>query len=202
MLANRPSNRAGLVLGLIVLALALPTRDVQSQARPRPLPHLAYERLDSLEQAALTGATFDDRLHAVSTITSIGLGQGDCVRGPAPTTIKFPGLVSRLATIYRRSDDVTLRHVILDRMLWQAECEAATAFLTEAVEDAPSAPQPVGMSDDLRSSPQSHAVDVLVAFGVRGEPALRRLHAQATVRDSSARANLEALSRRGFRRLR
>ena len=202
MLALRQSRRASLVLGLLGLAAVVPTREATSQAGQRPLPQVAYQRLDSLEQVALTGTTFEARLHAVSTITSIALGQGDCVRGPAPSAIKYPGLVSRLASVYRRSQDAEQRHAILDLMLWHVECAEAAAFLAEAAEEAPAAPTTSAgvFSDELTVSTQLRAVSVLVALGPHGEPALRRLHGQSTVRDSSARAFLEVLSRHGFRR--
>ena len=201
MFALRQSRRVCVVLGLLGLAAVVPMREAASQAGQRPLPRVAYQRLDSLEQVALTGTTLEARLHAVYTITSIALGQGDCVGGPAPSAIKYPGLVSRLASIYRRSHDAALRHSILNKMLWQVECAEAVEFLTEAAEEAPAAPTTSAgvFSDDIRRSTQSHAVSVLVTFGPHGEPALRRLHGQATVRDSSARASLEVLSRHGFR---
>ncbi|MHB1329845.1 MAG: hypothetical protein ACYC2K_16730 [Gemmatimonadales bacterium] len=100
------------------------------------MPQLAYQRLDSLEQAALTGTTFAARLHAVGTINSIAIGQGNCDLEPAPSAIRFPGLVSRLAAIYRRSEDTNLRNAIIAKILWQVECAEAVAFLVEAAEGA------------------------------------------------------------------
>lgn len=202
MLGLRELCPARLVLGLAFIAAVVPLHEAAPQARQRPLPQVAYQRLDSLERAALTSPTFAERLHAVGTIASIAIGQGDCVRGPAPSAVRYPGLVSRLAAIYRQSQDAALRHVILDRMLWQVECPEVVSFLVEAAEEAPSErAAPAGVvHDEVRASTQSHAVDVLVALGPRGEPTLRRLHAQGTVRDSTARASLESLSRQGFRR--
>src|SRR5690606_33630506 len=93
------------------------------QLPPRPSPAVAYQRLDSLEQAALTGTTFAPRLHAASTITSIARGQGSCVSGPNQSAVVYPGLVRRLASIYRRSADASLRRSILNLMLFQVECD-------------------------------------------------------------------------------
>ena len=202
MLALRQSRRVCVVLGLLGLAAVVPMREAASQAGQRPLPRVAYQRLDSLEQVALTGTTFAVRLDAVSTINSIALGQGNCVGGPAPSVIKYPGLVSRLASIYRRSQDANLREAIVGKMLWQAECAEAVAFLAEAAEEAPSAPITSAgvIYDGFRNTPQSDAVSILVAFGPRGESVLRRMHSQGTVRDSIARTSLERLSRHGFRR--
>ena len=202
MFALRQSRRVCVVLGLLGLAAVVPMREASSQARQRPLPRVAYQRLDSLEQVALTGTTFAVRLDAVSTITSIAFGQGDCVGGPAPSVIKYPGLVSRLASIYRRSQDANLREAIIGKMLWQAECAEAVEFLAEAAEEAPPVPTaPVGfVYDGIRASPQALAVAILVSFGSHGEPTLRRMHSQGTVRDSIARTSLERLSRHGFRR--
>ena len=201
MLALRQSRRVCVVLGLLGLAAVVPMREASSQARQRHLPQVAYQRLDSLEQAALTGTTFEARLHAVGSITRIGIGQADCVRGSAPSAIKYPGLVSRLASIYRRSQDANLREAILGQMLWQAECAEAVAFLAEAAEEAPSAPITSAgvIYDGFRNTPQSDAVSILVAFGPRGESVLRRMHSQGTVRDSIARTSLEILARNGFR---
>jgi hypothetical protein len=75
--------------------------------------------------------------------------------------------------------------------------------LAEAATEAPppSPPQSAGVasfSDDVGGSLQSTALAVLRQLGPDGEAALRRLHAQGTVRDSSARAFLERLARQGF----
>ncbi|MGH7562185.1 MAG: hypothetical protein ACRENB_14330 [Gemmatimonadales bacterium] len=191
-----------LVLALGAMAAIVTGGKAAAQARQRPLPQVAYQRLDSLERAALTGLTFADRLHAVSTITSIAVGQGECMGSATPTTIRYPGLVSRLATIYRRSQGVDLREAILDKMLWHSECAEAVAFLAGVAEEAPveRAPASAAVYDEVRPSLQLRAISVLVSLGTHGEPALRRLHAQGSVRDSSARASLETLSRHGFRR--
>ncbi len=180
-------------------------RSASAQGRPpRMLPDVAYKRLDSLEQAALSAPTFAARLDAVGAITYIGAGQGNCWVGPTPTVIKYPGLVSRLAVIYRRSQETALREGILWQLRFYPECTEAAAFLAEAAAEAPLEAPPaspgVVLSDDPRISLQSTALAVLRQLGPIGETTLRRLYAQGTVRDSSARAFLERLSRQGFPR--
>lgn len=201
-MALRRSSLSTLLLVVFALAAAVPSRDASSQQLPpRPSPAVAYQRLDSLEQAALTGATFRSRQHAVSTITSIGLGQGDCVRGTAPQTTEYPGLVSSLASIFRRSEDAELRRSILGLMGFQAECAEAVAFLTTVAQESPPAP-PAGsfVTDGFRNTLQSDAVSLLLSFGDLGEQALRRLHSEGTVRDPFARVLLEKVATNAFER--
>lgn len=201
-MALRRSSLSTLLLVVFALAAAVPSRDASSQQLPpRPSPAVAYQRLDSLEQAALTGATFRSRQHAVSTITSIGLGQGDCVRGTAPQTTEYPGLVSSLASIFRRSEDAELRRSILGLMGFQAECSEAVAFLATVAQEPPPAP-PAGsfVTDGFRNTLQSDAVSLLLSFGDLGEQALRRLHSEETVCDPFARELLEKLAENAFKR--
>ncbi len=62
-MALRRSSLSTLLLVVFALAAAVPSRDASSQQLPpRPSPAVAYQRLDSLEQAALTGTTFALRL--------------------------------------------------------------------------------------------------------------------------------------------
>ncbi|MBI2407418.1 MAG: hypothetical protein HYV19_03855 [Gemmatimonadetes bacterium] len=114
--------------------------------------------------------------------------------------------MSRLTVIYRQTRDRDVREFLLSRMPFMVECDEAVAFLATAAEEAPPAlyaPPAAGaaiITDDLRRSLQASAVDLLVDFGSRGEAALRRLHVHGTVRDSSARAQLERYAKQGFRR--
>ena len=202
--AFRHRRLAGLAVAFVAIVHA---REVAAQSRSRAEPGVAYQRLDSLERAALTGASFAERLDAVSTITSIALHEArdgaDCALGSAPSVIKFPGLVDRLASIYRQSQDRSLREAILHRMAFMVECAEAVAFLVSAAEEAPPAPPAPYygvMTDNMRSPLQAHAIAVLSRFADLGENALRRLHGQGTVRDSTARVRLEALAGQGFRR--
>jgi hypothetical protein len=97
MLAFRRMRSTTLALGLGASLMVGFGHEVAAQAKPHLLPPEAYQRLDSLERAASIGSTFAERLDAVTTITHIGLGQGNCWVGPPPTVIKYPGLVRRLA---------------------------------------------------------------------------------------------------------
>jgi len=200
---RRQQRRLNPFLRLLVATALMPPLEMAAQAAQPFLPPVAYQRLDSLEQAALSGPTFAARLNAVSTISRIAIGQGDCIRGPVPTSIEYPGLVNSLASIYWRSRDASLRRAILRRMLWQVECAEAVKFLSEAATEAPppsTASSGGWVRDGILATSQSDAVSLLVTFGPLGEPALRRLHAEGAVRDSLARAFLERLSRNDFHR--
>ena len=129
MVVSRRSRLTTLAAGVAAILTIGLGRGAAAQGVRRLLPPVAYQRLDSLEQAALTAPTSAQRLDAVTTITSIGLGQGTCAFGPTPSVIKYPGLANRLATIYRRSPDASLRDAILWKMMWNAECADAAAFL-------------------------------------------------------------------------
>jgi len=178
-----------------------------AQAPPRLLPQIAYQRLDSLERVALTAATFNERLHAVTTIAGIAIGPGcEDPRGASPPPTRYPGIVRRLAGIYRQSQDPDLRHGIIEFMPMLAECAEVAAFLAAAAEEVPASPPPpptgsVLVDDDLRGSVQSQAIGSLLRLGTRGEATLRRLHTQGTVREPVAKAALDRLARNGFRRL-
>src|ERR1043166_2030198 len=89
--------RAGAIMLLSVIAergtLQPPA---PAQVPPRLPPQVAYQRLDSLERVALTAATFNERLHATSTIARPGMpDRGDCQRsaGNSPSEIRYPGIV-------------------------------------------------------------------------------------------------------------
>lgn len=149
----------------------------------------------------MSGAAFADRLHAVTSIAGIAAGQGSCARDEPLAAVAYPGVARRLSAIYWRSQETALRHSILDLMLWQVECDDVATFVARAAEEEPAATSLAEPArDNARPSPQSHAIDVLVALGARGQPTLQRLYAGGAVRDSLAKASLARLSRTGFRR--
>ncbi len=202
MPTRRQSHRYPLIAALVGFAAVLPPPEAASQEpSPRPPQALVDERLDSLEQDALNDTTTAGRLRAVAAIANVGQGSEDCAN-TSPSVVAQDGVVPRLASIYRRSRDAEVRHSILGRMVSQAECDEAVAFLTEVAEEVPSSPRTNAVG--LRRSPatpQSDAVFLLLEFGARGDSALRRLHSAGSVRDSFALASLDNLSRTGFRRL-
>jgi|SRR5688572_5577922 len=177
-----------------------------AQAPPRLLPQVAYQRLDSLERAALTAMSFNERLHAVTTIAGVAIGPGcDVVGAASPPQTRYPGIVRRLAGIYRQSQDLNLRHGIIEFMPMLAECDEIAVFLAAAAVELPPPPLPtptgsIIVDDDLRGSLQTQAIGSLVRLGPRGEASLRRLHSQGTVREPVAKAALERLARNEFRR--
>lgn len=176
-----------------------------AQAPPRLPPQVAYQRLDSLERVALTAASFNERLHAVTTIVGVAIGPSCEEAGGGPRQTRYPGIVRRLAGIYRQSQDPDLRHGIIEFMPMLAECAEVAGFLAAAAEEVPASPPPspagsVLVDDDLRGSVQSQAIGSLLRLGTRGEATLRRLHTQGTVREPLAKAALETLARNGFRR--
>jgi hypothetical protein len=205
VLMSRSISGEGLVIYSLLVWMGMPV-EAPAQAPPRLLPQVAYQRLDSLERVALTAPTFDERLHATSTIAGVAIGPGcEGDLGLPPSEIRYPGIVKRLAGVYRQSHDLKLRHAILDRMPMLAECAEVAAFLAEAAAEVPPpspplSPNMANWTDDLRGSLQSHAIGELLILGARGQATLRQLYAQGNVRESTAREGLEKLAREGFRR--
>jgi hypothetical protein len=171
---------------------------------PPGLPPAAAvnRRLDSLERVVLTSDNPDQRSGAAVDLLSPGTwwhGNADSV---PPSENRYPGVVARLARVYRQSNDLLVRQTILLSMPYQAERTEAIAVVEEAAHEANpvSAPRPGSITvDDTPRSP-AIAVSVLTAMGPEGEVALRRLYAQGSVQDLRARRLLEELARQGFRR--
>jgi hypothetical protein len=117
-----------------------------------------------------------------------------------PSEIRYPGIVERLAKIYRESADYGLRYSIISLMIPQAERAAAIAFLEEVAAEEPQRPVSVpGVAVVDDSWPlQNEAIGALLYLGPPGRAALQRLHAQGTVREPMARATLDNLARQGF----
>ncbi|HEV8355968.1 MAG TPA: hypothetical protein VGQ17_04285 [Gemmatimonadales bacterium] len=199
---------SGRLLALITLAVGtMASPEASAQARPHLTPQVTYQRLDSIGRAALTAPDHDQRAYAALTIVMLGAAKktsDECVRGGRPASeIPYPGIVDRLASIYRQSAE--LRSLIVERMRLQMECAKASAFLTAVAQEPspPSEPVPPGVSlvnDNLGGSLQLQAVSELTYLGAEGEAALQRLYAQGTVRAPDARQELETLARQGFRR--
>lgn len=191
---------------LIILAvcqIAMPHEALaQVDTSAAPSQTRANARLDSLEQLALSS---HDEWHAALAIAEFGewwmLSQRDVT--VSPTVVRYPGIVERLVRIYRRSEDYTVRHLIIGRMIRQAERAQAVAFLTELARQPrePGPPPPPGIAvvaDDTRSPPQLDAVSALTHMGAEGRTALEQLHTQGTVQEPMARAQLDTLASHGF----
>lgn len=187
-----------------VWQITVPDR-VLGQAVIAPAPSQAWvnARVDSLVQVALTSA--DRRSQAVLGIAKFGewwmLTQRD-VTAPPPE-VRYPGIVARLARIYRQTDDYSVRGLIMGFMIHQAERTEAVAFLAEVAKQPadppPPAPPGVGLVwDDTRFPLQYHAIGTLTYLGPEGRAALERLHAEGTVREPTARVYLDTLANHGF----
>lgn len=151
-------------------------------------------KLDTLEQRSLSSDSCNRRTSAVTGIAFAGRAmKGADAPSPPPP---YPGIVARLARIYRQTSECDLRGSIIDLMIIQAEREEAVVFLARVAEE-PFQPTPPGVV--LGTWPtQVLAIGALTHMGQPGEAMLRRLHAEGTVREPTARASLEDLARRGF----
>lgn len=190
--------RIGLaLLSTVCVLLTVPL--LHAQRMPLPSPQAAFERLDSLETAALTAGTFSERLSAVSSITRIGLWSAGCDAPGEVAAPRYRGLVARLRAVYRQTSDANLQQAILGQMLWHRECDEAALFLAEvAQEEAPSSGAPQYLHE-LRGSSPAMAVAVLAQLGAAGESKLRQLDAANRVHDPEARRALAELVRRNCR---
>jgi len=158
-------------------------------------------RLDSLERVALANRSFEQRLSATVGIASPGGLWFVAHPGSEtpPPEIRYSGIVERLVRIYRRSE-YSVRNAIISLMIHQAERAKAVAFLAEvAQEPAPPPVAGVAIVDDTWPLPYN-AIMRLTHMGPEGRATLQRLQAQGTVREPMARAELEELARRGFRK--
>ncbi|MGD8869236.1 MAG: hypothetical protein PVI01_16565 [Gemmatimonadales bacterium] len=152
--------------------------------------------LDSLERVALTSNDHDQRVTAVLGVSAPGrfwLYTQPGAEEP-PAEIRYPGIVDRLARIYRQSDDYWLQLAIIDLMALQAERARAVDFLEQVARE--SHPEDAGTEWPL----PLEAVIRLAEMGAEGRAAVERLHAQNAVRNPSARAHVEGLIRRGFKK--
>jgi len=194
--------------------VSIPT-EVVAQARSSwpadlPAPDVVSRRVDSLERAALMSDNHDRQFDAALALLRPGTWWHRSSRDTVPPAeIRYPGIVARVARVYRESRDNGVRRLILRWMPYQAERTEAVAFLEEAAQEAPreSPPSPppsegviVGSDGFLLEAGPTMVVSVLADMGPEGQTALRRLHANGTVRDSWARAALEKLASQGFRR--
>lgn len=178
--------------------------DSLARAHDLPSPAWAEARADSLEQEVLTSADSERRWHATLSLAGPGRWwmrtQLD-VTTP-PREIYYPGVVQRLARVYRRSDDPAVRALIITMMIQQAERSQAAAFLEQLTREVPP-PEPVPGDSVLVITDNRPAwlgmMGALMRMGPEGIAALQRLHAQGRVADPAARRYLEHLARQGFR---
>lgn len=161
-------------------------------------PSIVNAQLDSLEKVALTSLNPDERRAAVTRLSAPGWTRSD----RELSEVRYPGVVARLARVYRQSNDYWTRYSIIRLLMPQVERADAVAFLEGIAQEPgpPPAPPGVALVDD-KWSLQELAVGALTHMGDQGEASLRRLHAGGTVREVTARATLDRLARRGFKRI-
>jgi hypothetical protein len=150
--------------------------------------------LDSVEAVAMACEKSDRRFSVVSAIAASSSVQS----GPDAPPPPYPGIVARLARIYRACEDYGTRYAIVSAMRAQSERNEAVAFLAQvAQEDA--SPATAGILADDAAFPLPYgAVGILSRLGSEGRGALQRLHAEGTVRHPAARRRLEGMAREGF----
>jgi hypothetical protein len=153
--------------------------------------------LDSLERVALTSNDPDQRVSAVVGVSQPGRFWLYTQPGPEepPAEIRYPGIVDRLARIYRQSDDYRVKSAIIDMMALQAERAQAVGFLEQVARE--SQPEDAGRDWPI---PLQAVIKLAGYMGAEGRAAVERLHAQNAVRNPSARAHVEGLIRRGFKK--
>lgn len=195
-----PHNALQARILLLLSALLLVGMDrASAQAKGfLPLPAM-NPKLDTLERAVLASASPDARRSAAIAIAAAGWLRSQ----PPPPPPPYPGIVARLARIYRQSEDYWVRYAIIGSMIQQAERAEAAGFLGEvAVEQpAPGPPVPPGVAvvgNDAEFPLPYKAVRALRYMGSEGRVVLERLHAEETVREPMARAWLDTLANHGF----
>lgn len=154
-------------------------------------------KLDTLEHTVLTSADPDARRSAAIAIAAAGWLRSQ----PPPPPPPYPGIVTRLARIYRQSEDYWVRYAIIGSMMQEAERAEATRFLGEvaAQQLGPTVPPGVAVGGiDAEFTLPYKAVRALTYMGPEGRVVLERLHAEETVREPMARAWLDTLANHGF----
>jgi hypothetical protein len=152
-------------------------------------------KLDSLEAAAFSCESSNAQIRRVTMVASWGWKTAGSKPPPPPPP--YPGIVARLARIYRQCEAHWLREAIVTDMPIQAERTEAVAFLAEVAREVPGPEEPWAIDAPLPLSYQ--AIDALRRSGRGGRAVLEQLHRDGTVREASARARLEAIARNGFR---
>ncbi len=193
-----------LIAAVLTQPLALGTAAAQRLTGELPNSVRITTTLDSLEHVVLTAANPSARVSAALMIADAGRRQAAV--GPDETEPLHPrdrGVVARLATIYRKSTDPTVRIVIVQWMPALVERPRAIAFLVEVAREAP---VPNSRRPSRASRLRHHtaisraeaAIYALTRMGAEGRAALARLDVSGTVRDPEARAYLARLAKEGY----
>lgn len=191
------SGFRGILVAVLSVVSTSATHEAFAQAHRIVPPALVNTMLDSLERVALTSPEADQRRAAITRISAAGWTR----RGPdsAVSLPPYPGIVARLARIYRQTDDWSVRHAIMSLIIPQAERAEAVAFLAEVAREPPAQAPPEGVFLDAPPSPlPAEAVGALTRMGPEGRAALQRLHNEGAVREPTARVYLDRLAQQGF----
>ena len=145
--------------------------------------------LDGLEKLAMSSRSPNVRLHAVSWLAASG------ETGGLGTGLKRMDIPARLARVYQANQAASLIvRGVLQRMAFQANVPESVNFLRDVAQ--------VDRPEDRGSDEPApyFAIEELSKMGEPGRNALRVLHAQGLVRNQGAKAHLEELAKRDFRR--
>jgi hypothetical protein len=139
--------------------------------------------LDSFQRLALGSAEPGVRVAAAVWLGNAG--NADFVRRP------IPGVFTRLETVFQQSADPSVRRMIIDAMLRQADTARAVRLLTRVAVSEPA-------GEAVREEPW-RAITRLAQLGRPGQTALRHIHRDRCVREPNARGYLQVLAERDFR---
>lgn len=194
-----------LVSAALVQPLAPGTATAQRHTGSLADTTVMTSTLDSLERVALTATEASERARAALTITAAG--RLPAATGPndtEPPQPRYPGVVARLATIYRKTADPAVRDLIVQWMPALADRPHAIAFLASVASEAPAPDSGQGS----RASPRGHdtalsrayvAVYALTRMGAEGRATLARLDVRGAVRNPDAKAYLARLAKEGYK---
>lgn len=182
----------------LAVGLSMPGAQARCQEERFLPPSAVNAKLDSLERIALTSRNADQRRAAVTRLSAPGWMRSD---REGPREVRYPGVVTRLARVYRQSDDYWTRYSIIRLLIPQVERTQAVGVLEHiAREPGPDTATPPGVAViEDKWSLQTLAIGALARMGADGAESLRRLHASGSVQDATARAALAHLAAREFR---
>jgi hypothetical protein len=147
--------------------------------------------LDGLEHLALSSREDVVRRMAVGYIGFAGKG--------GATWSRVPGVMNRLARIYRTQGDVGVRLAVRNQLPLQAERAAAISFLRALAREPDDANDGTGPHGYFSfGDPRTEALARLAEMGEDGRTVLQAMYRSGEVRSPQGRIMLEDMARRGF----
>lgn len=140
--------------------------------------------MSGLEELALTHPEF--RVRAAAAVYLMAPGNRALV------SENPPGVIERVQRLYDRSDEVAVRSALIRWMPYQAEQNAATAFLETTAKSNRSPAEQMWPEEML-------AIDALARMGENGRVVLQRLSDSGLVQNQLARQRLHYLRDEGYR---